>query len=118
MIFKSGYSNRIEDADIIIIEDYWSPGRIIDTYYEALSPKDMKYIENLPNTIASGAVDSMGNYDERYSLVQAHMQNEEFELNNDDISASSILLEYPDLNILTLIGFNLVKTGSPPTISH
>ena len=85
-IFKNGYSNKIEDADVIIIEDYWSPGRIIDTYYEVLSPKDMKYIENLPNTIASGAVDSMGNYDERYSLVQGHMQHEEFELNDDDIS--------------------------------
>ena len=85
-IFKNGYSNRVEDADIIILEDYWSPGKIIDTYYEALSPKDMKYIENLPNTIASGAVDSMGNYDERYGLVQAHMQHEEFELNDDDIS--------------------------------
>jgi hypothetical protein len=41
----------------------------------------MKYIENLPNTIASGAIDSMGNYDERYGLVQAHMLHEEFELN-------------------------------------
>ena len=85
-IFKSGYSNKIEDADVIILEDYWSPGKIIDTFYEALSPKDMKYIENLPNTIASGAVDSMGNYDERYGLVQGHMQHEEFELNNEDIS--------------------------------
>lgn len=86
-IFKGGYSSNIEDADIIIIEDYWSPGRIIDEYYEVLSPKDMKYIETLPNTIASGAVDSMGNYDERYGLVQAHMVNEEFELNDNDISA-------------------------------
>ena len=85
-IFKSGYSNKIEDADVIILEDYWSPGRIIDTFYEALSPKDMKYIENLPNTIASGAVDSMGNYDERYGLVQGHMQHEEFELNEEDIT--------------------------------
>ena len=85
-IFKNGYSNKIEDADIIIIEDYWSPGKIIDTFYEVLSPKDMKYIENLPNTIASGAVDSMGNYDERYGLVQGHMQHEEFELNDDDVS--------------------------------
>ena len=85
-IFKSGYSNRIEDADVIILEDYWSPGKIIDYYYDALSPKDMKYIENLPNTIASGATDSMGNYDERYGLVQSHMQHEEFELNNEDIS--------------------------------
>ena len=99
-IFRSGYSNKIEDADVIILEDYWSPGKIIDHFYEALSPKDMKYIENLPNTIASGAVDSMGNYDERYGLVQAHMINEEFELNDDDISTifnattSSSLLPY------------------------
>ena len=86
-IFKGGYSNRIEDADIIILEDYWSPGKIIDTYYDVLSPKDMKYIETLPNTLASGAVDGMDNYDERYGLVQAHMQHEEFELNDEDISA-------------------------------
>ena len=44
-IFKSGYSNRVEDADMIILEDYWSPGRVIDTYYDVLSKKDMEYIE-------------------------------------------------------------------------
>ena len=86
-IFKSGYSNKIEDADIIILEDYWSPGKIHDYFYEELSPKDRKYLEELPNTIASGAVDSMGNYDERYGLVQAHMQHEEFELNEGDINS-------------------------------
>ena len=86
-VFRSGYSNKIEDADIIILEDYWSPGKIIDTFYEALSPKDLKWIEELPNTIASGAVDSMGNYDERYGLVQGHMLNEEFELNEADIDS-------------------------------
>lgn len=85
-IFKSGYSNKIEDADIIILEDYWSPGKIYDHFYDVLSPKDIKYIETLPNTIASGAVDSMGNYDERYGLVQGYMQHEEFELNEGDIS--------------------------------
>ena len=36
-VFKSGYSNKIEDADIIIIEDYWSPGRVIDTFYDVLT---------------------------------------------------------------------------------
>ena len=86
-IFKSGYSNRVEDADIIILEDYWSPGKIYDYFYEELSPKDRKYIENLPNTIASGAVDGMDNYDERYGLVQAHMMHEEFELNEEDITS-------------------------------
>lgn len=86
-IFKGGYSNRIEDADIIILEDYWSPGKIHDYYYDVLSPKDRKYLEELPNTIASGAVDSMGNYDERYGLVQSHMLHEEFDLNEEDVSA-------------------------------
>ena len=99
-IFKSGYSNRIEDADVIILEDYWSPGKIHDYFYEALSPKDRKYLEELPNTIASGAVDGMDNYDERYGLVQAHMLHEEFELNEGDVdtifgaTSSTSLLPY------------------------
>ena len=50
-VFKNGYSNKIEDADIIIIEDYWAPGRVIDTYYDVLTDKDIKYIESIPDTI-------------------------------------------------------------------
>jgi hypothetical protein len=46
-VFKSGYSNRIEDADIIILEDYWSQGKVIDTFYDVLTAKDIKYIEEL-----------------------------------------------------------------------
>ena len=45
-IFKSGYSNKIEDADMIIIEDYLSPGQIIDMYYDVLTEKDRQHIEN------------------------------------------------------------------------
>jgi hypothetical protein len=48
-VFRSGYSNKIEDADVIIYEDYWSPGRIIDTFYDSLTNEDIKYIENIPN---------------------------------------------------------------------
>ena len=46
-VFRSGTSNRIEDADVIIYEDYWSPGKIIDTFYDNLTNADMKYIENI-----------------------------------------------------------------------
>ena len=42
-VFKSGYSNRIEDAGMIVIEDYWSPSRVIDTFYDSLSRKDIEY---------------------------------------------------------------------------
>ena len=66
-VFKSGYSNRIEDADMIILEDYWSPGKIIDTFYDVLTPKDVEYIENAP--FNSGNTDSMGNIDERAGFI-------------------------------------------------
>ena len=76
-VFKSGYSNRIEDADIIIIEDYWSPGRVIDTFYDVLSKKDMDYIENLPDNVGQTASDAMDNLDERYNFVHRAMVNDE-----------------------------------------
>lgn len=44
-VFKSGYSNKIEDAGMIVIEDYWSPSKVIDTFYDSLSRKDIEYIE-------------------------------------------------------------------------
>ena len=76
-VFKSGYSNRIEDADIIVIEDYWNPGRVIDTYYDVLTKKDMEYIEKIPDHVGQAAVDSMSNVDERYGFVNNHMIGDE-----------------------------------------
>lgn len=76
-IFKSGYSNKIEDADIIILEDYWSPGRVIDTYYDSLTKKDIEYIEEMPDHIGQAAADSMDNIDERYGFINADMLTDE-----------------------------------------
>lgn len=81
-IFKSGYSNKVEDADMIILEDYWSPGRVIDTFYDVLSPKDIKYIETVPDYIGQGAVDGMNNIDERYGFVNANMIGDEITISN------------------------------------
>ena len=69
-VYKSGYSNKIEDADVIVIEDYWSPGKIIDTYYDVLSKKDIDYIESLPNRPDKGSVDSMDNIDPREEFIR------------------------------------------------
>lgn len=76
-IFKSGYSNKIEDADMIILEDYWSPGKVIDTYYDVLTKKDMEYIEKMPDHVGQAATDSMDNIDERYGFVNNHMTGDE-----------------------------------------
>lgn len=72
-IFKSGYSNRVEDADVIIMEDYWSPGKVIDTFYDVLTKKDIDYIETAPDHLGQAAVNEMGERDERYGFVNPHM---------------------------------------------
>ena len=76
-VFRSGYSNKIEDADIIILEDYWSPGRVIDTYYDVLSENDIKYLENIPDHLGQAVTDSMDNIDERYGFINASMVGDE-----------------------------------------
>lgn len=81
-VFKSGYSNKIEDADIIILEDYWSPGRVIDTYYDVLTKKDIEYIETMPDHVGQGATDSMDNLDERYGFLNASMMGDEVTVND------------------------------------
>jgi len=83
-VFKSGYSNRIEDADMIILEDYWSPGRIIDTYYDVLTTKDVKYIEHIPFANDASDTDSMDNIDERRGFVNMHMVGDVFERQDID----------------------------------
>jgi hypothetical protein len=71
----SGVSNRVEDADMIILEDYWSPGRIIDTYYDVLSKNDVKKIEEYTSGHKAN-VDSMDNIDERYGFVRKDLVSE------------------------------------------
>lgn len=65
-ILRNGYSSRAEDADLIIMQDYWSPGKIIDTYYDELKEEDYELI-NKTNSISK--VDDMDNIDERSSLI-------------------------------------------------
>ena len=67
-VFKSGFSNKIEDADLIIIEDYMSIGKVIDTYYDVLSPADVKKLDKEIDQ-SKAPVDEMDNIDERYGFV-------------------------------------------------
>ena len=58
---RSGNSPYIEDADIIVIEDYFSPGQIVDMYYDYLTPANIDTIEryfadNLGTEFASSSV--------------------------------------------------------------
>lgn len=75
-IFKSGYSNKIEDADIIVIEDYWSPGKIIDVYGDSLTAKEVDKIENL--SFGSDNSDGNDSYDPTWAYSSDNMAGTTF----------------------------------------
>ena len=98
-IFKSGYSNKVEDADMIVLEDYWSPGKIIDTYYDVLTQKDVEYIESIANNAGKASADSMDNIDDRAGFIpNPYIQGEDGEFSAEDLFPSeaeeSSLLPY------------------------
>lgn len=82
-ILRNGYDNKIENADCVIIEDYWPIGRIIDTYHESLSQKDIKRLDTglLDNT------DTNDNVDPLYGVYDGSLYDDY--VNNDNIMISS-----------------------------
>jgi len=71
--FGTGYSDRLEDADVIIYEDYWSRGRIVDTFYDDLSPKDIKWLsDDIPVMGSQSPTTPEGAYNEAYPFIPAH----------------------------------------------
>lgn len=65
-VLRNGFSSRVEDADLVIIYDYWAPGRIIDTYFDELTSEDVDQLSRV-NSISK--VDAADNIDERASMI-------------------------------------------------
>jgi hypothetical protein len=43
---RGGYTNKIEDSDVIVIDEYWSPGRIQDHFYNDLKEADVVKLDS------------------------------------------------------------------------
>ena len=64
--FRNSYSSNIEDADIVVLIDYWSPAKIQDYYSEVLSEEDVEYLDKLPQNSFTNELD---NIDERNAFI-------------------------------------------------
>lgn len=61
-ILRSGTSDRVEDADMIVIEEYKNPGYVVDVYGPQLTKKQIDKIENGGSETRSGSnADTMDN---------------------------------------------------------
>jgi len=82
-VVRSGESSYVEDADIIVVDGYYSPGQIIDHYHDVLTPTQVAMIDNYFSR--DGDTDSSG-----------------FDLgSNPDLALSPLLVDYADRNIDT-----------------
>ena len=73
---RSGNSSKIEDCDLIIIEDHWSPGKIIDTFYDELKGSE---IDTITDYSTSNGQSKYTTDDENHLLLR---DNETEVLNN------------------------------------
>lgn len=87
--FQSGNSSKIEDADVIIIEEYWNPSRIIDTYGEELTQAQIKAIDEMPYGNGGLVEDGMGHYDPRLAFVNRAIAGLNFDASGSDFFSSS-----------------------------
>lgn len=104
--FGCGYSNHLEDADVIIMEDYWSLGRIHDTFYDVLTANDVKKLEKMGSTGEPASPDDMNNIDERQGFIRKPMITDIISnADSDDIFFSPAGL-YGDSSVSSLSPFD------------
>jgi len=109
-VLKSGSSNRYEDADIIVIYDYWSPGQIVDRYYKYLSDKDVKWLDNETNDTYTGFNGSDLERDERGINILRNQVVDDLLTFSDimgssgyhDIKASESIDEFGNVRVIRL----------------
>ena len=69
---RSGNSDRIEDSNLIILEDHWSPGKIVDYFHDELKPADIDYILDYTTTKNGGSYNDDQN---NHTLLRDNIEN-------------------------------------------
>ena len=68
-VYMNGSSSRIEDADVVVYEDYWSRGKVVDAFFDQLSAKDIAWLDGEGEDATNGPTGEGGSYDDAYGMV-------------------------------------------------
>ena len=75
-IFRSGNSNKTEDADMVLYEDFKSIGWVYDNYYDVLTKKDCAYLEKLVSGTTGDSSDDNPLWDDRNAYMDPQIGND------------------------------------------
>ena len=82
-VVRSGESPFVEDADIIVVDGYYSPGQIIDQYHDVLTDKQVKIIDSYfssgESEYGEGGLDLGGQPD--LAISSNHLRNADDSIN-------------------------------------
>lgn len=78
--FRTSQSSRIEDSDIIILDDHWSPARVLDTFYDKLTKEDHKKLEDYINNGVSGEDDRFVDDRQGYYYLPEAMEGDTLDM--------------------------------------
>lgn len=86
--FRSGLSSCIEDSDIIVLDDYWSVGRVHDTFYDKFTKEQLSKLDEYSTT--NGVGYSNGWLDETpgYIKLPSEILNEDITEGYLDVAAT------------------------------
>lgn len=106
-VIKSGYSNRYEDADVIVTYDYWSPGKVIDTYYKDLKAKDIAWLDKETHPGGDTKDDQLDNDEFGINLARQEMLNDIIDMPgvggaSVDSKHSDIVDQYGNVRVIKL----------------
>lgn len=90
-IFRSGNSNRTEDADMIVYEDFKNIGWVYDNYYDVLTKKDCAYLEKILTGTTGDTSEDSPFWDDRNAYMDPDVGND---MVNNPHFFSSLLGEY------------------------
>lgn len=79
-VIRSGYSNRYEDADVIVTYDYWAPGKVLDRYYKHLKSKDVSWLDSESSKSHSSSEMSLDNDEIGINIAREEMLNDMIEM--------------------------------------
>jgi len=75
--YMSGYSNKIEDADVIVVTQYWSPGKIFDTFFSDRDfAKVSKKLQEQYHTSENGTTE-MDEHDDTFMYPSVYSFNDD-----------------------------------------
>lgn len=108
---RSGNSDRIEDSSVIIVEDHWSTGKIIDVFHDELKPMDIDNIMEYTTTKSDGNfTDDDSNHtllrDGTESVIQSYLNIAEL---NGHFFASDYTDENGNMRVLQVFWKSLKK---------